>query len=128
MLRNSSIPDQWAEGEKEGWLVDHAYLTLFGKDSDNSCLAVNGRIGATILNFKDPETAERQLAKIKENHAGNIGFKVIRENPEGYLVEEGNGMFAAVISRGDVLLLEDRSRLQEQTIKAIADAVARHAR
>jgi len=53
---------------------------------------------------------------------------VIRENPEGYLVEEGNGLYAAVISGGDVLLLEDRSRLQEQTIEAIADAAPRQAR
>jgi len=127
-MRGVRIPDQWAEGEKEGWLVDHAYLTLFGRDSDNSCLARNGRIEATILNFKDPETAERQLAKIKENHAGNIGFKVIREDPQGYLVEEANGCYAAVISGRCVLLLEDRSRLQEQPIEAIADAAPRQAR
>jgi hypothetical protein len=121
--RGVQIHDQWMEAERQGWLIDHAYLTLFGKDSDDSCLGINGRIGATILSFKDRETAERQLAKIKEGHAGNIGFRVTRENPEGYLLEEGNGLYAAVISGGDVLLLEDRSRMQAKTIKAIADAV-----
>src|SRR6266480_5218524 len=120
-MRGIRIPDQWSEGERQGWLVDHAYLTLFGKDSDNSCLGIDGRIGATILTFKDRETAERQLVKIREYHSGNIGFKVIREDPQGYLVEEANGCYAAVISGGDVLLLEDRSRLQAQTINAIAD-------
>src|ERR1700730_8483968 len=121
-------PDQWAEGERQGWLVDHAYLTLFDKDSDDSCLGIKGRIGATILSFKDRETIERQIAKLKENHAGNMGYRVIREDHEGYLVEEVNGFYAAVIAEGDVLLLEDRSRLQKQTIIAIADAVARKAR
>ena len=123
-MRGIRIPDQWAEGERQGWLVDHAYLTLFGKDSDNSCLGITGRIGATILTFKDRETAERQVAKIKEYHSGNIGFKVIRDDMEGYLLDEGNGLYSAVISGGDVLLLEDRSRLQAQMVKAIADAVA----
>jgi hypothetical protein len=127
-MRGIRIPDQWAEGERQGWLVDHAYLTLFGKDSDDSCLRINGRIGATILSFKDRETIERQLAKTKENHAGNIGYRVIREDHDGYLVEEVNGLYAAVIAEGDLLLLEDRSRLQKQTIIAIADAVARKAR
>jgi hypothetical protein len=123
-IRGIHIPDQWAEEERQGWLVDHAYLTLFGKDSDDSCLGVNGRIGATILTFKDQETAQRQLAKIREYHSGNMGFKVIREDAEGYLVEEVNGLYTAVISGSDVLLLEDRSQVQAQTIKALTDAVA----
>ena len=127
-MRGIRIPDQWAEGEKQGWLVDHAFTTLFGKDSDNSCLSMNGRIEATILSFKDREMAERQLATIKQNHAKNIGFKVIREDHEGYLVEEGNGLYAAVISKADVLLLEDRSRMQGQTIEAMANAVVRKTR
>lgn len=124
VVRGIRIPDQWAEGERQGWLVDHAYLTLFGKDSDNSSIGISGRIGATILTFKDRETAERVLANLKESHSKNIGFKVIRDDMKGYLVDEGNGLYAAVISGGDVLLLEDRSRLQMQTMKAIVDAVA----
>jgi hypothetical protein len=124
-MRGTRIPDQWVEGETQGWLVDHSYLTLFGKDSDNSCVGINGRIGVTVLTFKSAEIAELQLTKIKDDHSGNMGFKVLREDREGYLVEEINGLYAAVIAGGDVLLLEDRSRLQMQTIKAIADGVAR---
>jgi len=124
-MRGTLIHDPWAEGEKEGWLVDHTNMTLFGKGSDNSCVSIADRIGATILAFKNAETAERHLVKIKEAHSGNIGFKVIREDHYGYLVKEGNGWYAAVIAGGDVLLLEDRTRMQAETIKAIADAVSR---
>jgi hypothetical protein len=124
-MRGTRISNQWAEAERDGWLLDHTYMTLFGKESDNSCVGIEGRIEATVLTFKNAETAERYVAKIKEVHSRNIGFKVIRENDYGYLLKEGNGSYAAVISGGDVLLLEDRSRLQTETIKAIADAVSR---
>jgi len=123
-LRGIQVPDQWTEEESQGWLVDHAHLTLFGKDSDNSCLGINGRIGITILTFKDQETALRQLAKMREYHSGNMGFKVIREDAQGYFVKEVNGLYAAVISGSDVLLLEDRSRMQAEPIKAIIEAAA----
>jgi len=127
-MRGTRISDEWAEAEKQGWLVDHAYLTLFGPDSDNSHLGINGRVEVTILAFKDEEISKRELAKIEAAHAGNIGFKVIREGRDGYLIEEGNGLYAAVIDGADLLLLEDRSRLQRRTIAAIADAVAKKTR
>ena len=127
-MRGTRIPDEWVDAEKQGWLVDHAFLTLFGPDSDNSHLGINGRIGVTILAFKNEEISKREFAKIRAAHAGNIGFKVIRESREGYLIEEVNGLYAAVIDGADLLLLEDRSRLQQRTIAAIADAVAKKTR
>jgi hypothetical protein len=119
------IPDKWAEARRQGELVDYAYLTLFGPDSDNSHLGINGRIGVTVLAFNNEEMAERQLAKIKVMHSGNIGFMLIREDREGYLIEEGNGLYATVIVGADLLLLEDRSRMQRKAIDTIAQAIAK---
>jgi hypothetical protein len=124
-MTGNQIPDKWAEARKQGELVDYAYLTLFGPDSDNSHLGINGRIGVTVLAFKDEEIARGELAKMKALHGGNIGFKLIREGREGYLIEEGNGLYATVIVGADLLLLEDRSRMQRKAIDAIAEAIAR---
>lgn len=35
-----------------------------------------------------------------------------------FLIQEGNGLYAAVIMGADVLLLEDRSRMQRKPIEA----------
>jgi hypothetical protein len=48
-IAGNSIPDKWAEARQQGELVDYAYLTLFGPDSDNSHLGMNGRISVTVL-------------------------------------------------------------------------------
>lgn len=119
------IPDKWAEASKQGEVVDYAYLTLFGPDSDNSHLGINGRIGVTILAFRNEAIAEREIAKLKALHSGNIGFKSIREGREGYLIEEVNGLYAALIDGADVLLVEDRSRMQRKTIDAITESIAK---
>jgi hypothetical protein len=124
-MRGTPITDQWAEGEKQGWLVDSAHITLFEKDSDDSCVGIDGRIGVTILAFKDAKMAERHIAMIKQKHSRNIGFEVIQEGRRGYLIKEVNGSYAVLLAGGDVLILEDRSRRQTKMIKAIADEVAR---
>jgi hypothetical protein len=125
LMPGSRVPDEWAEAERQGRLVDHAYLTLFGPDSDNSHLGIDGRIGVTILAFKSKEISAREVARIKGAHTRNIGFKLIREGRGGYLIEDVNGLYASLIDGAVVLLLEDRSRLQRKTIDAIADAVAK---
>jgi hypothetical protein len=78
LVRGVQIPDPWADGEKQKWLIDHRYITLFGKDSDDSCLDMRERIGVTILLFKDTETARWRLTQTKDDHVGNIGVKVIK--------------------------------------------------
>jgi len=51
-VRGYRPSDEWEAEEKKVLLENHAYYTLFGKDSDGSCLSTNGRIGVTILIFK----------------------------------------------------------------------------
>jgi len=127
-VASNSIPDKWAEARQQGELIDYAYLTLFGPDSDNSHLGMNGRISVTVLAFKSEEIAKRELAKLKAQHCDNIGFKLIREGNEGLLIEEGNGLYAAVIIGADVLLLEDRSRMQRKPIEAITESIVKKTR
>ena len=127
-IAGNRIPDKWAKARQQGELVDYAYLTLFGPDSDNSHLSVNGRISATVLAFKNEEIAKRELAKLKAQHSDNIGFKLIREGPEGLIIEEGNGLYAAVIMGADILLLEDRSRMQRKPIEAITESIVKRTR
>lgn len=127
-VAGNRIPDKWAEAKQQGELVDCAYLTLFGPDSDNSHLGMNGRISVTVLAFKDEEIAKRELAKLKAQHGNNIGFKLIREDSDGLLIEEVNGLYAAVIMGADVLLLEDRSRMQRKAIDAITESIVKGTR
>ena len=124
-IAGNRIPDKWAEARQQGKLVDYAYLTLFGPDSDNSHLGIDSRISVTVLAFKNEEIANRELAKLKAQHGDNIGFKLIREGSEGLLIEEGNGLYAAVIIGADVLLLEDRSRMQRKPIEAITESIVK---
>ncbi len=127
-LAGNRIPDEWAEARQQGELADYAYLTLFGPDSDNSHLGIKGRINVTALAFKSEEIARRELAKLKAQHGDNMGFKLIREGNEGFVIEEVNGLYAAVITGADVLLLEDRSRMQRKQIEAIKDSIIKRTR
>ncbi len=122
-MRGVQIPDQWADSERRKGLVDHTYMTLFGKESDDSCLDIRGRIGVTILLFKDAETARWRLAQTKDDHVGNIGVKVIKSDDRGYLLEEVNGSYAGMIKGALVVLLEDRSSAQGPIIKTIEESV-----
>jgi hypothetical protein len=122
-MHGAQIPDPWADGEKQKWLIDHTYITLFGKESDDSCLSIKGRIGVTILLFKDAETARQHLTLIKDGHLGNIGANVTKSDDWGYLLEEVNGSYAGIIAGAQVVLLEDRSRAQGPVIKTIAERV-----
>ena len=127
-VANNRIPDEWAQTRHQSELVDYAYLTLFGPDSDNSHLGINGRVSVTVLAFKNEEIAKRELAKLKALHGDNIGYKLIREGSDGFLIEEVNGLYAAVIMGADVLLLEDRSRMQRKPIEAIAESIIKRSR
>lgn len=127
-LAGNRTPDEWAEARRQGELADYAYLTLFGPDSDNSHLGITGRINVTVLAFKSEQIAKRELAKLKAEHGDNIGFKLIREDNEGFVIEELNGLYTAAITGADVLLLEDRSRMQRKQIEAINDSIIKRMR
>ena len=127
-MRGVRVPDQWAEGEKRDLVVDHVYTTLFGKDSDDSCLGTKGRIGVTILVFNDAETARQHLTQTKTYHLGNLGVKMIKSDDQGYLLEEVNGFYAATIAGAKLVLLEDHSRAQRRIIKTLAATVLREMR
>jgi len=120
-VRGYRVPDEWDAEGKTNLLESHAYYTLFGKDSDGSCLTVEGRIFITILIFRDAESARHQVAQMKEYHLGNMGYKVLRSDEDGYDLEEINGFYAAVIQDAKVILFEDRSRRQGEVIKALGE-------
>ncbi len=109
-------------------LENHAYYTLFGKDSDDSCLSTNGRIGVTILIFKDAAFARRQVDEMKKYHSGNMGVKITKSGETGYFLEEVNGFYAAVMQDTKVIFFEDRSRAQADVIKSLGESVAKGAR
>jgi len=94
-VRGYRPSDEWEAEEKKNLLENHAYYTLFGKDSDDSCLSTNGRISVTILVFKDAEFARRQVDEMKKYHSGNMGVKVTKSDETGYFLEEVNGFYAA---------------------------------
>ena len=127
-MRGVRVPDQWAEGDNRDLVVDHLYTTLFGKDSDDSCLGTKGRIGVTILVFNDAETARQHLTQTKTYHLGNLGVKMIKSDDQGYLLEEVNGFYAATIAGAKLVLLEDHSRAQRRIIKTLAATVLREMR
>lgn len=120
--------DEWEAEEKKVLLENHAYYTLFGKDSDDSCLSTNGRIGVTILIFKDAEFARRQVDEMKKYHSGNMGVRVTKSDETSYFLEEVNGFYAAVIQGTKVIFFEDRSRAQAEVIKSLVESVAKGAR
>ena len=125
-MAGNQIPDQWVAARQQGELVDYAYLTLFGADSDNSSTSIKGRIGVTVLAFKNEEISKRKLLELKAQHGANMGFKVISERSEGFLIEDVNGVYAAIKMGADVLLLEDRSRMQRKTIETLSESVAKN--
>ncbi|MDQ1636944.1 MAG: hypothetical protein QOF62_283 [Pyrinomonadaceae bacterium] len=127
-VRGFRPTDEWETEEKKVLLENHAYYTLFGEDSDGSCLRTNGRIGVTILIFKNDELARRQVDEMKKDHSGNIGFKVTKSDETGYLLEEVNGFYAAVIQDTKVIFFEDRSRAQADNIKSLVESLAKEAR
>ena len=125
LIRGYYPSDEWEADEKKNLIDSHAYYTLFGKDSDGSCLSETGRIGVTILQFKDAQVARRHIAQRKEYHEGNMGFEFTRSNEDGFLVADVNGFYAAVIRGSQVILLEDRTGKQRKVINSVADALAR---
>jgi len=125
-MAGNQIPDQWVDARQQGELDDYAYLTLFGADSDNSSTSIKGRIGVTVLAFKNEQISTRKLLELKAQHGANMGFKVISERSDGFLIEEVNGLYAAIKMGADVLLLEDRSRMQRKTIETLAESVAKN--
>ncbi len=120
--------DEWEAEEKKVLVENHAYYTLFGKDFDDSCLSTNGRIGVTILIFKDAELARRQVDEMEKYHSGNMGVKVTKSDETGYFLEEVNGFYAAVVQDTKVIFFEDRSRAQADVIKSLGESVAKGAR
>ena len=125
LIRGYPVADEWeAEGTKN-LLENHAYYTLFGKDSDASCVGIEGRIGVTVLLFKNADIARRQIALRKEYHQGNMFVEMIRSNEDGFLLKEINGIYAAVIQGSRVILFEDRSAAQSSVIKSLADILAK---
>lgn len=126
-VKGSRPTDEWETEEKRNLVKGHAYYTLFGKDSGGSCVTVEGRIGVTILIFKDAEIARQHMAQMKAYHSDNIGIKIIRSDEKGYYLEEGNGLYAAVIKGSKVIFFEDRSRRQGEVIKSLSEALAKEA-
>ncbi len=124
-VRGYRPSDEWEAEEKKDLLESHAYYTLYGKDSDDSCTSSKGRIGVTILIFKDGEIARRHVAQMKEYHSGNIGIKIIKSDENGYYLEEVNGFYAAVIKGSKVVFFEDRSRAQREIVESLSEALAR---
>jgi hypothetical protein len=124
----SRIPDEWEVVERENILVSHAYYTLIGKDSDDSCLSTKGRIGVTVLLFKDAETARRHLALRMEYHQGNMGVEIMSSSENGFLLKEVNGFYGAVIRDSRLVLFEDRSRDQRRVIESVAETLAKGTR
>ncbi len=127
-VRGYHPTDEWEAEEKKVLLENHAYYTLFGEDSDGSCLSTNGRIGVTTLIFKDAELARRQVDEMKKYHSGNMGVKVTKSDETGYFLEEVNGFYAAVIQDTKVIFFEDRSRAQADIVKSLSESVAKEAR
>jgi hypothetical protein len=127
-LRGYLSTDEWETEEKKALIEDHAYYTLSGKDSDGSCLSTDGRIGVTILIFKNDELARRQVIEAKKYHSGNIGFEVTRSDDTGYFLKEVNGFYAAVIQDTRVVFFEDRSRAQADILKSLIGSFAKEAR
>lgn len=127
-MRGSRPSDEWEEEGKKNLLENHAYYTLFAKDSDDSCVTVDGRIGVTILIFKDEELARRHVAQRKKYHLGNIGAKILGSNADGFFLREGNGFYAVVIRGAKVILFEDRSHDQGNVIKSLSETLAKEAR
>ncbi len=128
LIRGYRPSDEWEAEGRKNLLDSHAYYTLFGKDSDDSCLSMTGRIGVTVLLFKDADIARRHIAQRKEHHQGNMFFEFTRSNEDGFLLEEFNGFYAAVISGSKVILFEDRSGEQREVIKSVADTLAKEPR
>lgn len=89
---------------------------------------MNGRITVTVLAFANAALAENELAKLKAHHGGNVGFKLIREGGDDLLIEEVNGLYAAVIVGADLVLIEDRSRMQRKQIDAITESIVKKTR
>jgi hypothetical protein len=120
-LKSSLHPDKWEIEENKNLLESHAYYTLLGKDFDNStCLLPDGKIFVTILVFKEIESARQQIAQTKKYHLGNM-VKVTQSDDKGYYVEEVNGVYAAVIKDAKVIFFEDRSGVQGEVIKSLAN-------
>ncbi len=124
-VRGYRPTDEWEAEEKKVLIENHAYYTLFGEDSDGSCLSTNGRIGVTILIFKDTELARRQVDEMKKHHLGNMGVKVTKSDETGYFLEEVNGFYAAVIQDTRAIFFEDRSRAQIDVVKSLIESVAK---
>ena len=118
-MRGYKVPDEWDIGDKKNLITEHAYYTLFGKDSDNTCLNQKGRIGITVLVFNDSEIAQQQVAQMKATHLGNIGAKVMQADENGYLIWEVNGWFAVIKIGEKLVLLEDTTRAQGKIIDEI---------
>lgn len=128
LIRGYPTADEWEADEWKNLLDSHAYYTLFGKDSDDSCLSITGRIGVTVLLFKEAEIARRQIAQRKEHHQGNMAVKIIRSSEDGFLLEDFNGFYAAVVRGPKVILFEDRSGAQREVIKSVVDILAKEPR
>ena len=127
-VRGYRPTDEWEAEEKKVLIENHAYYTLFGEESDGSCLSTDGRIGVTILIFKDAELARRQVDEMKKYHSGNMGVKVTKSDETGYFLEEINGFYVAVVQDTKVIFFEDRSRAQADVIKSLGESVAKGAR
>lgn len=128
LIRGYLTSDEWEVEERKMLVDSHAYYTLFGKDSDDSCLSTTGRIGVTVLVFKDAEIARNHIAQRKEHHLGNMLVKIIKSNEDGFLLEDFNGFYAAVIRGSKVILFEDRSGAQREVIGSVADTLAKEPR
>lgn len=128
IVRSYRPTDEWEAEEKKVLIENHAYYTLSGEDSDGSCLSTNGRIGVTILIFKDTELARRQVEEMKKYHSGNMGVKVTKSDETGYFLEEVNGFYGAVVQDTKVIFFEDRSRAQAGVIKSLVEFVAKGVR
>ena len=128
LTRSYHLSDEWEAEGRKNLLASHAYYTLFGKDSDGSCLNMTGRIGVTVLQFKDGEMARRHISERKEYHQGNMFFELTRANEDGFLGEEANGFYGAVIRGSKVILFEDRTGVQRKFIKSVSDTLVRELR
>ena len=117
--RGYKVPDEWEIGGRKNLITEHAYYTLFGEDSDNSCLNMKGRLSITFLSFNDAEIAQRQVEQMKATHLGNMGAKVIQADGNGYFLWEVNGWYAAVKISKKVVLLEDGTHKQDKIIEEL---------
>ncbi len=118
-MRGYQVPDEWEVADKKALISGHAYFTLFGKNSDNSCLNMTGRISITILNFKTQELARRHIEQTKTFHLGNLGGAINQADVNGYLIWEVNGWYAAIKIGETVVLIEDGTMEQKKIVEAM---------